>query len=160
MLSPPLHNHSWSELPTGTNGEVERVGGLHIQSSSAPWASRVPASLQRGVSQDSCLSIVYDKAAGRGAAGLNGVVDSRPLHKRSGLALFALSPSGASSAHHLQALVRQPCLLRGVTWRRVKILVRLSFRRSRPGVALPPQVKWRGNDFADGHTASNTPDLF
>ena len=58
--------------------------------------------------------IVYDKAAGPGAAGLNGVVDSRPLHKRSGLALFALSPSGASSAHHLQTLVLH---LRGeVAW--------------------------------------------
>ena len=36
--------------------------------------------------------IVYDKAAGRGAAGLNGVVDSRPLPQAVGFGPFCAEP--------------------------------------------------------------------
>ena len=84
------------------------------------------------------------------------------FQKRSGLALFALSPSEASFAHHLETLVLQPYLLRGVTWKTVNILLSDLGEVDLLAVELhcTPQVKWRGGAVADGHTASNTPDLF
>ena len=52
-----------------------------------------------GVGSFSRKHIVYDKAAGRGAAGLNGVVDSRPLPQAVGFGPFcARAPAELRSA--------------------------------------------------------------
>ena len=56
-----------------------------------------------GVGSFSRKHIVYDKAAGRGAAGLNGVVDSRPLPQAVGFGPFALEPLRSYGATELRS---------------------------------------------------------
>ena len=82
-----------------------------------------------GVGSFSRKHIVYDKAAGRGAAGLNGVVDSRPLPQAVGFGPFcARAPAELRSAHLAQ-------------WRSVNVSSCPSRRRGRlprRRVARPP----------------------
>ena len=140
--------------PEGGDGEVETISlvshpvGLQIRSRSARWAPRAPRSCWR-LCEWVLLSRVlfYDKAAGRGAAGLNGVVDSRPLPQAVGFGPFCAEPL-RSYAPRISSAGQRPnlSLFWSVQLRSVNISLRLSCRRGRlprRRVALHPHGDWR-----------------